>query len=324
MPNSLITIIVPVYNSEKTLHRCVDSILDQTYQNFEILLINDGSKDHSGDICDEYAKRDTRVRVFHKENNGVSAARNTGLDNAKGAWVSFVDSDDWISSEYLNVLYKEAIVTNADVVTCDFFEVGRNGIRMCNAFDWSAKNFTDINSIGKGQLLSVVISLSYGTVWNSIIAKDLINMRDLRFDINYKYGEDTLFMFQVYMYASLSRHIMRPLYYYDRTNELSATNNITCQYYKNRLSIICREFDLLKETRYINDTHKDLIFEILDRCCPLIFSIQEYPIITEALSRVSNKSIILNNRFSKKQRIALWLLKNGWGQVLYSIVPTNK
>ena len=136
MPNPLITIIVPVYNSEKTLHRCVDSILDQTYQNFEILLINDGSKDHSGDICDEYAKSDTRVRVFHKENKGVSAARNTGLDNAKGAWVSFVDSDDWISSEYLNVLYKEAIVTNADVVTCDFFEVVRNGIRMCNAFDW--------------------------------------------------------------------------------------------------------------------------------------------------------------------------------------------
>ena len=136
MPNSLITIIVPVYNSEKTLHRCVDSILDQTYQNFEILLINDGSKDHSGDICDEYAKSDTRGRVFHKENKGVSAARNTGLDNAKGAWVSFVDSDDWISSEYLNVLYKEAIVTNADVVTCDFFEVVRNGIRMCNAFDW--------------------------------------------------------------------------------------------------------------------------------------------------------------------------------------------
>ena len=79
-----------------------------------------------------------------------------------------------------------------------------------------------------------------------------------------------------------------------------------------------------KEKTSFFKKHKDLIFEILDRCCPLIFSIQEYPIITEALSRVSNKSIILNNRFSKKQRIALWLLKNGWGQVLYSIVPTNK
>lgn len=319
MPNSLITVIVPVYNSEKTLHRCIDSILGQTYQNFELLLINDGSIDNSGDICDEYAKMDTRIRVFYQENKGVSAARNTGLDNAKGEWISFVDSDDWISSEYLNDLYKEAITTNADVVTCNFFEVTTNVIRICNAFDWSGKNFIDVNSINKGHFLSVVISFSFGTVWNSIISKELINMRDLRFDMNYKYGEDTLFMFQVYMYAYIYRYLAKPLYYYDRTNELSATNNITRQYYENRLSIICREFDLLKETGYINDTHKSLSFEILDRCCQLIFSIQEYPIITEALSRISNKTIISNTMFSKKQRIALFLLKN-CGRVLYSVV----
>lgn len=82
--NPLFSIIVPIYNSEKYLHRCIDSILAQTYTNFELLLINDGSKDHSGDICDEYALKDTRVRVFHKENGGVSSARNLGLLNARG------------------------------------------------------------------------------------------------------------------------------------------------------------------------------------------------------------------------------------------------
>ena len=92
----MISIIVPVYNTEKYLHRCIDSVLAQTYQDFELLLIDDGSKDSSGAICDEYAAQDTRVRVFHKENGGVSSARNVGLDLAQGEWVTFVDSDDYI------------------------------------------------------------------------------------------------------------------------------------------------------------------------------------------------------------------------------------
>ena len=91
-----ISVIVPVYNTEKYLHRCIDSILDQTFTDFELLLIDDGSTDSSGTICDEYAAKDSRVRVFHKENGGVSSARNMGLDNAYGEWITFVDSDDYL------------------------------------------------------------------------------------------------------------------------------------------------------------------------------------------------------------------------------------
>ena len=96
MSNPKISVIIPVYNAESTLRRCVDSVLAQTFTDFECLLINDGSKDKSGEICDEYAIRDSRVRVFHKENGGVSSARNVGLDNATGEWIAFVDSDDWV------------------------------------------------------------------------------------------------------------------------------------------------------------------------------------------------------------------------------------
>ena len=92
--NPKISVIVPVYNVEKYLRRCIDSILSQTFSDFELLLIDDGSKDKSGEICDEYAAKDARVRVFHKENGGVSSARNLGLDNAKGDWITFSDSDD--------------------------------------------------------------------------------------------------------------------------------------------------------------------------------------------------------------------------------------
>lgn len=114
----MISVIVPVYNTEKYLDRCIQSILSQTYSNIEILLIDDGSTDSSGVICDRYAEQDSRVRVFHKENGGVSSARNMGLDNAKGEWITFVDSDDYINDNFLQVVIEnvsskiDLIVTN--------------------------------------------------------------------------------------------------------------------------------------------------------------------------------------------------------------------
>ncbi len=95
------SIIVPVYNAEKTLQRCVDSILAQTFEDFELILINDGSKDQSGDICDEYAAKDSRVKTVHKTNGGVSSARNAGLRIAQGEYIAFIDSDDYIDNDYL-------------------------------------------------------------------------------------------------------------------------------------------------------------------------------------------------------------------------------
>lgn len=110
----MISVIVPVYNTEKYLDRCIQSILTQTYTDFELLLINDGSTDSSGAICDRYAEQDSRVRVFHKENGGVSSARNMGLDNAKGEWIAFVDSDDWVLDSYLYNLVSHS--HNVDLV----------------------------------------------------------------------------------------------------------------------------------------------------------------------------------------------------------------
>lgn len=102
-----ISIIVPVYNAERYLHKCIDSILNQTYNDIELLLINDGSTDLSGVICDEYAQNDNRIRVLHKENSGVSATRNIGLDNITGEYVTFIDADDWIETSMLNDVYEK-------------------------------------------------------------------------------------------------------------------------------------------------------------------------------------------------------------------------
>ena len=117
--NPKISVIVPVYNTEKYLKRCIDSILAQSYSDFELLLIDDGSTDASPAICDEYATNDSRVRVFHKPNGGVSSARNLGLDNARGEWIAFVDSDDWIESEMLYLFISKAEKTDSDIVFCN-------------------------------------------------------------------------------------------------------------------------------------------------------------------------------------------------------------
>ena len=122
MSRPKISVIVPVYKAEAYLCRCVDSILSQTFEDFELLLIDDGSPDRSGEICDEYAKRDCRVRVFHKENGGVSSARQCGLDHALGEYVIHADPDDWMESEMLCVLYNKVKERNSDIALCDFVE----------------------------------------------------------------------------------------------------------------------------------------------------------------------------------------------------------
>ena len=127
----LISIIVPVYNTEKYLDRCIQSILSQTYTDFELLLIDDGSTDSSGVICDKYAEQDSRVRVFHKENGGVSSARNIGLDNANGVWITFCDSDDWVYPYWLE---------NYGITNNSIYDLICQGIECSNKLSHSNKS----------------------------------------------------------------------------------------------------------------------------------------------------------------------------------------
>ena len=113
LENELISIIIPIYNVENYLRQCLDSIMSQTHQNFECLLINDGSPDNSADICREYVEKDSRFKYFEKENGGVSSARNLGIECSRGEYITFIDSDDWVDSDYLEVLYNALIDENA-------------------------------------------------------------------------------------------------------------------------------------------------------------------------------------------------------------------
>jgi len=126
--NELISVIVPVYKVEDYLSRCVDSILSQTYTNIEIILVDDGSPDRCGEICDRYAQHDPRVRVIHKENGGLSDARNAGIEIAKGQYISFIDSDDWVHPEFLETLYQLILSTDSDIAASDFLRTSTENL----------------------------------------------------------------------------------------------------------------------------------------------------------------------------------------------------
>lgn len=191
-----ISVIVPVYNTEKYLHRCIDSILAQTFTDFELLLINDGSKDNSGKICDEYAAKDPRIRVFHKENGGASSARNLGLDNAKGEWLTFVDSDDYIFENYLQN-YICQISENVDII-CQGME-----------FDKLFSEKHPIKHMGttyKGNIQKGIEELYKspmpGSLCNKCFKTKIINEQHLRFNTNITFREDEIFVLNYSKYCT--------------------------------------------------------------------------------------------------------------------------
>lgn len=181
--NPKISVIVPVYNAEKYLQRCVDSILAQTFTDFELLLIDDGSKDKSGEICDEYVRKDDRVKVFHKENGGVSSARNLGLDNAQGIYVTFVDADDWIDMNYFPA---EFLKDNK----WDVVQVKRDGGSNLKCY---SKN---IVCRTRRQTINFLHQNFYFECWGRFIKKGVIGK--FRFNANLKIGEDILFFISIF------------------------------------------------------------------------------------------------------------------------------
>ena len=142
----LISIIIPVYNVQQYLSRCIDSVLRQTYPHFELILVNDGSPDESPQICDDYAKRDGRIKVIHKTNGGLSSARNAGLDIALGAYITFVDSDDWIHEQYLEKLFSMITSHNADIAVANFIMVYDDKPHISDA-QIEIKAFSNIESL---------------------------------------------------------------------------------------------------------------------------------------------------------------------------------
>ena len=308
----LVSIIVPVYNAERHLHRCVDSILSQTLEDFEIILVNDGSTDSSAAICDEYAKWDSRVKVLHKSNGGVASARQAGIDIAIGKYSIHADSDDWVEPTILEEMYGRAIAESADMVICDFVvvwsdkrEVARQQLKQQPNHDECLK------SLLQGKIM--------GSLWNKLIRTSLYKKFDIRFAEGINYCEDYIICVNLLSQNIKVEYINRPLYNYDQiVNDHSITRHKTISTYRQRVAFIevlrdCLNGRFTTEYSYIVT---NFAYECL-RCG--IFSNKEFESLFGKYIEDFRKA-----RYKNKRKLALYLAASGYQWLARCIIKTRK
>lgn len=222
-----ISVIVPVYKTERYLPRCIDSILAQTFTNFELILVDDGSPDNCGTICDEYARKDAKIKVIHTVNEGVSAARNCGIEASVGTYIMFCDSDDYVSPDWCEVLLRHAEENPYSGIVSNIFNVLADGTVRCKV-SVSADSICARN-ISYYEMFKLQLS---GNTFNKIYRAEAIKRSGVRFDPAIRIGEDAKFNAEYYKHCDSFVFVEKPLYYY-LDNAASALH----RYYPNWLEL---------------------------------------------------------------------------------------
>ncbi len=267
--NELISIIIPVYNVGKYLGKCLDSVINQTYHNIEIICVNDGSTDNSYDILLEYAKKDSRIKVINQKNAGVSAARNTGLDTAAGKYIMFIDSDDWVDDNICEELYTALYKNKSDASMCcyarEFKDHSLNSEIFGDDYAFTGNSF-------KEEFFARLIGVKDSGLTEPQNSDALISpcmqlfirekIADIRFeDIkNIGTSEDWLFQIEVYQKCNSITYINKPLYHYRKTNEGSITTKYKADLFEKWTNLYNKVFALLKNNemycvyeKYVNN-----------------------------------------------------------------------
>lgn len=214
METKKISVIVPVYNVEDYIYKCINSILENKYSLLEVILVDDGSTDNSGAICDHFASRDSRVSVIHKKNGGLSSARNAGIEQATGDYISFIDSDDFIDRNMFTIMVEKIEKNDADIIQCGVYQINENDVisTRYQTGDWISQGDQILEDFFVNQKIPVM-------VWNKLFRKEVI--RDIRFPEG-KNNEDNIFMVDILPNVRKMLSISKQMYYY-----LMRSNSIT-------------------------------------------------------------------------------------------------
>lgn len=300
--NPLISVIVPVYNVEKYLDRCISSIVEQTYKNLEIILVDDGSPDNSGRICDQWAERDPRIKVIHKENGGPSETRNLGVSNSNGEYISFIDSDDFVSINYISVLYKNLFESEADISCCDY------KIASTGSTDLFGNQESTISIISGKQACLDMFELDkevfYCVLWGKLFKTKIIKLYTLPVG---RVHEDEATTFK-YLYSA---------------PKICVTNQVLYAYYQNETSIM--------HTRSSN-RRPDALWAKMERI-HYFEEKKEKKLLSKALGQIVDfyisRAIIDNKRLPKESFV---FVKNYWFKgidgtrqknfILYAVSPS--
>lgn len=301
-----ISIIVPVYQVEKYIRQCVDSILAQTFTDFELILVDDGSKDNSGQICDEYAAKDKRIRVIHKENGGLSDARNKGMDEAAGSYFMFVDSDDYIAPDMAERLYNSIIKEDADIAACNF----RYFFEEDGKKDFSTENEVQVVS-GAEIFYNRKNERNYGfwtVAWNKLYKSE--TFKNVRFRFG-RLHEDEFWANDIYRPEIKAVTVSECLYYYrQRNNSIMGNKNIQkcfdiMEAFRERINIY------LKEEKYSSQAYKVLIYSLehLNESKRLVASSEDRERFIRAEKQTKDIIKTLQKRkLSKIQKVSLVII----------------
>ncbi len=308
----LISVIVPIYNVEKYLQKCVDSILSQTYKNTQIILVDDGSPDNCPQICDEYAAKDSRIKVIHQKNGGVSAARNAGLRNAQGKFIAFVDPDDYVSDDFLQFMYGLICKYNADIASCGALEVYPSGKTAPQCAD------TDVHVMDRRQALERMCYNDgfYITLWDKLFKAELFD--GIEFTEGKLY-EDTGTTYKLVDRADRIVSCCQIKYYY--VISPSSSSITTISFSRKKLDYV-EMADQMAE--YIITRYPDLapaaqrkqLHACLSTLTQLVnSSMRDKQVEQQLLKRIGalKKSALKNPRTPKRDKAALYALGLGYG-----------
>ena len=244
--NETISLIIAVYNVENFLEQCIQSILNQTYRDIEIILVDDGSKDRSGEICDEYAKKDSRIKVIHKEHGGTSTARNCGIDNSTGKYITFIDSDDFIEENACELLHNAIKKANTNYVMANYRFTTHDGKKWDKpCLDIREDSYIELNDYKKSFLLMT------SAICIKLFRSDFLKDNNIRFEEGY-IAEDAIFTTQCYTYSPKG-YIIKDVIYNYRQNAENSTNSTNCskEYFKKINKSYRLIYNIFKETNNI-------------------------------------------------------------------------
>ena len=297
---SLVSIVIPVYNAEKYLARCLDSIVNQTHKNIEILLINDGSVDNTFNICEEYARNDRRIKLFHEDNQGVSVARNCGIDNATGEYLVFIDADDYIEHNYVETLVNTIEKEKVDMVICGIKEIISD---------------STINRKARGEITGVLGDDYFNIIdflcvpFSKIYRNQIIKEQKLKFLKELNYAEDELFNLNYYKNVKSYVFIDSPLYIYDHhLNSLSDKKNLrSSKHLTDYVSKLYLERKILDEVKF--DRKEQVIGEQGMRAILYMASLDTYLAFKKDAALVKNQ-LYRNLKYNKLSKMIFACLLN--------------
>lgn len=308
---------MPIYNTERYLSRCLESVLSQSFTDFELLLINDGSTDSSGAICDAYAEKDNRIRVFHKENGGVSSARNLGLENALGEWLYFIDSDDVVLPDGLQTLVDNTD-DEVDVVMGGYDEVDEKGRIIQDKADnkqtrWGKKQSVITMYAGYG-----LNGRYWGYLWMRLFRRDVIVQHNIRFDSDIAIKEDTLFAMQYVCRSNgITQVTTKPVYRYWLRPD-SAMGNTRLGFDYNYVSSIYACVKMKHEVETVFPKFSEAVFVakqgVFGRYDTIVAMMEEYRVkdegLKEQLSAIMRQEIGSIFLFKMRRKLGKWEKSN--------------